>query len=119
MENLKGYVNIKTDLNLIKLNVNRIEEKEKTLKSEKNIYLDLENKYSFLLDKMEENLKSLVGINRELLYEILIKGTNVTRAVDNVAFRYDMDPSTIWKNYYPKVKEKLKELDSFASEMQV
>lgn len=119
MENLKGYVNIKNDLDLIKLNINRIEEKEKTLKSEKDIYLDLENKYSFLLDKMEENLKSLVGIDRDLLYEILIKGINVTRAVDNIAFRYDMDPSTIWKNYYPKVKEKLKELDKYASEIPV
>lgn len=119
MKNLKGYVNIKTDLDLIKLNIKRIESKEKTLSSEKNIYLDLENKYNILLDKMNEKLKSCVGIDRELLYEIIIRGTNVTKAVDKIAFHYDMDSSTIWKNYYPKVKEKLNELDNFTSEIPV
>lgn len=119
MKNLKGYVNVKTDLDLIKLNINRIEDKEKTLSLEKDIYLELESKYNCLLEKMEENLKACVGVDRELLYEIMVKGTNVTRAVDIVAFNYDMDPSTIWKNYYPKVKEKLKELESFASEIPV
>lgn len=119
MKNLKGYVNIKTDLDLIKLNLKRIDEKEKTLKLEKDIFLDLENKYNNLLENMEEKLKACVGIDRELLYEIMIKGINVTRAVDNVAFNYDMDSSTIWKNYYPKVKETLKELEKYASEIPV
>lgn len=119
MKNLKGYVNIKTDLDLIKINLKRIEEKENTLESEKNIYLDLEKNYNILLEEMNEKLKSCVGIDRELLYEIMIKGINVTKAVDNIAFRYDMDSSTIWKNYYPKVKEKLKELEKYASEIPV
>jgi len=119
LKNLKGYINIKTDLDLIRININRIEEREKTLKLEKDIYLELESKYSNLLNKMEEKLKDGRGIDRELLYEIMIKGTNVTRAVDKVAINYDMDSSTIWKNYYPKVKEKLKELENYASEIPV
>ena len=119
MKNIKGYVNIKTDLDLIRLNITRIEEKENVLKLEKEIYLSLENKYSYLLEKMEERLKSCIGINRELLYEIMIKGTNVTRAVDKIAIRYDMDSSTIWKRYYPKVKKQLKELENYASEIPV
>ena len=116
MKNLKGYVNIKTDLDLIRININRIEEKEKTLKLEKDIYLELENKYSNLLAKMEEKLKDCKGIDRELLYEIMIKGTNVTRAVDKVAINYDMDSSTIWKNYYPKVKKQIDNLYLLLSE---
>ena len=119
MKNLKGYVNVKTDLDLIKLNINRIEEKEKTLKLEKKIYLDLENKYNYLLESMEERLKACVGIDRELLYEIMVKGFNATIEVDKVAINYDMDSSTIWKNYYPKVKEKIKELEKYASEIPV
>ncbi len=119
MKNLKGYINIKTDLDLIKININRIEEREKTLKLEKDIYLDLEDKYSKLLLQMEEKLKDCRGIDRELLYEIMIRGTNVTRAIDKVAIHYDMDSSTIWKNYYPKIKLKLKELESYAKELPV
>lgn len=60
------------------------------------------------------HLKELKGIENELYYQIVVLGKNVTKAVDKVAFSVDKDVSTIWKNYYPKVKKKLKELDLLA-----
>lgn len=119
MKNLKGYVNTKTELELIKLNLESIVKREAKLKKEKEELLKLQKEVEELLEQMEEKLKNLKGIEKELFYEIIVKGTNVTRAVDKVAFAYDMDVSTIWKNYYPIVKQKLIELNYYSSENQV
>lgn len=110
MKNIKGYVNTKTDLELIRLNIKSISLKEEYLKKEKQELEKLEKNLSDLLNTIKEKLSELKGIEKELLYEIVINGKNVTRAVDIVAFTYDLDVSTIWKSYYPKVKAILKEL---------
>ena len=110
LKNIKGYVNIKTELDLVKLNINALDMKEKDLKKYKESLFNLEKDLSDILNKMEEKLKELKGIEKELLYEIIVKGTNVTRAVDKIAFTYDMDSSSIWKNYYPNVKKSLENI---------
>ena len=119
LKNIKGYVNIKTELDLVKLNINALDMKEKDLKKYKESLFNLEKDLSDILNKMEEKLKELKGIEKELLYEIIVKGTNVTRAVDKIAFTYDMDSSSIWKNYYPNVKKSLEELNVYSSKRQV
>ncbi len=111
MKNIKGYVNMKTDLNLILLRMQFLEEKEKQINKEKSSLEELKQKLTNILIQTEEKLKELKGIDRELFYEIMVKGTNVTRAVDKVSITYDVDPSTIWKYYYPKIKEDIKKLE--------
>lgn len=59
---------------------------------------------------MDNDLRELIGIENMLYYEIMVKGLNVTKAVDKVSFKYNKDVSTIWKNYYPKVKDKIEKL---------
>ncbi len=59
---------------------------------------------------MDSHFKELFGIENKLYYEILVKGLNVTKAVDKVSKDYDKEVSTIWKNYYPEVKKKIDEL---------
>ncbi len=112
MKNINGYVNLKTDLSLVELTLKSIEIKEANLKKMKDIYLKLYEELNLTLNKMNEKLKELKGIDKELFYEIAVNGMNVTRAVDKVAFTYDVDPSTIWKSYYPKIKTYLNELSS-------
>ena len=79
MKNFKAYVNIKTELDLVTRKIQSLEVKEVQLNKEK-----------------------------ELFYEVIVRGTNITRAVDKVSITYDVDVSTIWKNYYPKIKEDIK-----------
>ncbi|MCM1053525.1 MAG: hypothetical protein NC483_06095 [Ruminococcus sp.] len=110
-----NYNNTKTELELVNINIEAINEKEELLKSLKKDFLKSKEGLQEQLLKMESKLKELKGIEESLMYEILVKGVNVTKAVDTVAFKYDMDPSNIWKNYYPKVKEKLKEIESSES----
>lgn len=35
---------------------------------------------------------------------------NVSKAIEKIAEQEDKDVSTIWKNYYPKVKDKINEM---------
>lgn len=56
---------------------------------------------------MEENLQLLTGVEYQLYYQIVVKGLNVTKAIDKVAFDQNLDSSTLWKYYYPKIKDKI------------
>ena len=57
--------------------------------------------------EMETNLKQLNGIEQMIYYEVVVNGLSVTKAIDRVSYKVDKDPSTLWKNYYPKVKQKI------------
>jgi hypothetical protein len=61
----------------------------------------------YYLKRMEENLEKATGIEYELFNWIVIKGFNPTRAVEFVAEKYKKEPNTIWKYYYPKIKEEI------------
>lgn len=112
MKNIKEYANLKHDLEIINLRIKIIKEKEEQLTKEKESLELLSKKLNNILEQIEEKLKELKGIERELFYEIIVKGLNVTKAVDKIAFKYDMDSSNIWKNYYPKIKEEIKKIEN-------
>ena len=80
-----------------------INEKDLNLEKEELIHIIQVQKESIY--SIENNLKNLTGIEYKLYYEIAVKGTNITKAVEKVAFDEEKDVSTIWKNYYPKVKK--------------
>ena len=71
----------------------------------------------FTVDRAK--LKELKGIEKELFNEVIVKGTNITRAVDKVAITYDVDVSTIWKNYYSKIKEDIKNLENLMKSSEI
>ena len=59
------------------------------------------------IKEMETNLKQLNGIEQMIYYEVVVNGLSVTKAIDRVSYKVDKDSSTLWKNYYPKVKQKI------------
>ena len=111
MKNIKAYVNIKTEYDLINLRIKSLDEKELQVMKEKKSLEELKEQLYDILSQIEEKLKDLKGIERELFYEVIVRGTNITRAVDKVSITYDVDPSTIWKNYYPKIKDDIKKIE--------
>ena len=119
MKNIKAYVNIKTDYDLINLRIKALKQKESQIIKEKTSLEELKEKLYIILVQIEEKLKDLKGIERELFYEVIVKGTNITRAVDKVSITYDVDPSTIWKYYYPRIKEDIKKIETKSSEIPV
>lgn len=108
MKYLTSYTNTKTEYNLMNDRLEAIDNQRKYLEEEKKTLLNLINSHYSTLEKMERSLQSLEGIEKKLFYEIAIKGLNVTRAVDKIANIYELDSSTIWKKYYPKVKKFIK-----------
>ena len=56
MKNIKGYINIKTDIELINLRLEAVKEKEQQIKKEKESLEELKNKLTIFLSKIEEKL---------------------------------------------------------------
>lgn len=63
---------------------------------------------------MDTTLSKLSGIEHALYYEIIVKGINITKAVDNAAKEYDKDTQTIWKNHYKKIKKDVKKVIKYS-----
>ena len=66
------------------------------------------------ISDMNETLSKMTGIEYALYYEIVVKGINPSRAVSNVAERYNKDDQTIWKYHYKKIKENVKKLKMYS-----
>ena len=104
---MRNYANTVHELNFLKKRLSLIDEYEKTLKSIKEKICHLISSNQNVVDQMEKDIKKLSVIENKLYYEIVINGTNVTKAVDKVSQDEFIDISTIWKNYYPKVKKEI------------
>jgi len=103
----KIYSNTKQEKDIVKNRLNVINSIENKLTKEKEQLLNLDKCLNYSLKKTETNLKNLKGIENRLYYYIYVLGVNVTQAIDRVSIEYDKSSSTIWKYYYPKLKESL------------
>lgn len=104
MLNFECYNNSVLELNILKKRLDIIKKaKENLLNEEKNIKETI-NLYVNKTNSIKKNLSELKGIEYELYSEIVINGLNVSKAVEKVAEKNEKDVSTIWKNYYPKIK---------------
>ena len=75
---------------------------------EKQNITNLEN----CLNNMADILNKMTGIEYLLFYEIVYKGVNITKAVDNIASDNGIEPVTIWKNYYKKIKKYIHKINN-------
>lgn len=109
MQIIETYHNTKQILKLTELRLSVIETSEQKLHKEREYLLSFQAELKEKLKAMDMELRQLKGIEYELFYQIIVQGMNITKAIDKVAFDNDKEVSTIWKNYYPKVKEKIQE----------
>lgn len=66
------------------------------------------------LDTMTESLSKMTGIEYQLFYEIVYKGVNITKAVDNIAEANSIEPRTIWRNHYRNIKKDIRKIKNFS-----
>ena len=71
------------------------------------------NKLQGYLNDMADSLSKMTGIEYQLFYEIAYKGVNITKAVENIAVNNNIEPQTIWKNYYKKISGYVKKIAKF------
>ncbi len=110
MQALSNYSNTVYELNVLKRRLNLILNYETEIALEKNRLINLIDNEEKMIKQMESDLQNLNGIENKLYYEIVINGNNVTKAIDKVASNEFIDTSTLWKNYYPKVKKQIDNL---------
>ncbi len=110
MRALNNYSNTVYELNILKRRLNLLVNYESEIALEKNRLINLIDNEQQVIKQMENDLQNLSGIENKLYYEIVINGTNVTKAIDKVATNEFIDTSTLWKNYYPKVKKEIDKL---------
>lgn len=67
------------------------------------------------LNNMTDTLAKMTGLEYKLYYEIVVKGVNISKAVDNIAELSGKDTRTIWKNYYNKIKKDVKKVKTYHS----
>lgn len=67
------------------------------------------------LNNMTDTLAKMTGLEYKLYYEIVVKGVNISKAVDNIAEFSGKDTRTIWKNYYNKIKKDVKKVKTYHS----
>lgn len=110
MRALNNYSNTVYELNVLKRRLNLILDYENEIALEKNRLINLIDNEQKVIKQMENDLQKLNGIENKLYYEIVINGNNVTKAIEKVASNEFIDISTLWKNYYPKVKKQIDNL---------
>ena len=76
------------------------------------------DKFQYYLDTMSDILSKMTGIEYQLFYEIVYNGVGITKAVENIAEENDKDTSTIWNNYYKKIKKDVKKIANFGYDNQ-
>lgn len=67
------------------------------------------------LNDMNDSLSKMTGIEYQLFYEIVYKGTHISKAVDIIADNNSIEPITIWKNYYKKIKKYINKIKNFSN----
>lgn len=68
------------------------------------------NQCNYYIKLMKRELKKTTGIENDIFKEVAINGKNPTKAVNIVAEKYKIEPSTVWNNYYPNVKKEIKKI---------
>ena len=71
------------------------------------------------LNNMADSLSKMTGIEYQLFYEIVYNGVKITKAVENVATANNVEPQTIWKNYYKKIKKYVNRVIVFGYDNQI
>ena len=72
------------------------------------------DKLSRYIKEMGEALEKMNGIEYSLYFEVVVKGVRISRAVSNVAERYNKDDRTVWKYHYSKIKNDIKRLRTYS-----
>ena len=73
------------------------------------------DKLGKIVNLMEATINQLKGVEYELYTLIVVNGVNISKAVEKVAEHNYMEPSNIWKVYYPRIKHYIKDIKRISS----
>lgn len=110
------YEKILTENKYCKQRIRLLEKYQKDISEELNNLIDVVDIQNKIIIKIKKDLSELKGIEYNLYSKIIIEGLNVSKAIEKVSIEEEKDISTIWKNYYPKIKNRLKLIEKVCRE---
>ncbi len=114
---LDYYQKMKYEVDILEVRLKMIKQYEKNLADERSKIENTIDLHSELLRQIQMYLNTSDRIEFKLFKEIVMEGSCVTKAIEKVALEESKDISTVWKYYYPKVKKKITELQTFMIEV--
>ena len=78
---------------------------------EQRAVVDMLTRY---ITDMSETLNRMTGIEYELYHGIVVSGMRISRAVQYIAEKYNLDTQTIWKYHYKKIKKDVKKVIKYS-----
>ena len=112
MRRIYNYNNLKCSLNIARLRLKLITELNyKNYDDEK---LSLRNEittYKKIIKYIDSKLKTLNDVQLYLFKKITCENYSITKAIEETSYNCGYEIGTIWKNYYPKIKPIIKELE--------
>ena len=85
-----------------------------SLAEEINYQHTVVDKLTACLTEMSATLERMAGIEYELYYAIVVERRRISKAVEYIAEKYDLDTQTIWKYHYSKIKKEVKKLIKYS-----
>ena len=99
-----------------KQRIRLLEKYQETINLEINNLIETIDTQNKIIIQIKKDLSELKGIEYNLYTKIIVDGFNISKAIEKVAQEEEKDISTIWKNYYPKIKNKLIIIDKLNKE---
>lgn len=90
-----------------KQRIRLLEKYQENINEEINNLIETVDAQNKIIIQIKKDLSELNGIEYNLYSKIIVDGLNISKAIEKVAEEERKDISTIWKNYYPKIKHRL------------
>lgn len=99
-----------------KQRIRLLEKYQKDINNEINNLIETVDTQNKIIIQIKKDLFELKGIEYNLYSKIIIEGLNISKAIEKVSLEEEKDISTIWKNYYPKIKKRLQTIEKLNKE---
>ena len=110
------YEKILTENKHCKQRIRLLEKYQADINVEINNLIDIVDTQNKIIIQVKKDLSELNGIEYNLYSKIVVDGLNISKAIEKVSIEEDKDVSTIWKNYYPKIKKKIQQIEKLNKE---
>lgn len=110
------YEKTLTENKQCKQRIKLLEKYQADINIEINNLIEIVDTQNKIIIQIKKDLSELKGIEYNLYSKIVVEGLNVSKAIEKVSLEEEKDISTIWKNYYPKIKKRLQLIEKISHE---
>lgn len=112
LKKIYNYNELKCSLKIAKLRLELITKLKYKNRDDEKLKLKEKIKYyNNTIQYIDKQIKLLNNIELDLFKTITCENCTITKGIEKIASKYFLDTCTIWKNYYPKIKPLINNLE--------